>query len=189
MGCKCAKFYNVFFGYIMWLGVFFTFCMISSSGFEAQCVFLKQHSDRGVVVFPKVHGFEQVWLWPFVCHFVSLLAHLFVFLWYMPTFATNVEAVCVKLTSLHATSSERKTASVYPPLIWHVAQITERTRETLDLFFGSRISHRRRQTFQSNTRGAGRVPAEPKQLQKQDFISRLRGQVPVSFRSRTCLKS
>ena len=84
----------------------------------------------------------------------------------MPTFATNVEAVCVKLTSLHATSSERKTASVYPPLIWHVAQITERTRETLDLFFGSRISHRRRQTFQSNTRGAGRVPAEPKQLQK-----------------------
>ena len=26
-------------------------CLISSSGFQAQCVFLKQHSDRGVVVF------------------------------------------------------------------------------------------------------------------------------------------
>ena len=35
----------------------------------------------------------------------------------MPTFATNVEVVCVKLTSLHATSSERKIVFVYPPLI------------------------------------------------------------------------
>ena len=36
-----------------------------------------------------------------------------------------------------------KLASMHPPLIWRIAQITERASQTLHLSFGRRFSHRR----------------------------------------------
>ena len=89
--------------------MFFLFSMISSSGFEAQCVFECSIATVASSFSPKYMASSK--------YGFDLLAYLFVFLWYMPKFDTNVEVVCVKLTSLHATSSERKLVFVYPPLI------------------------------------------------------------------------